>query len=456
MSTRQSHRSSSGSLKGLGGGSSGVTHISHVRSSGSSRTPSLHGGLGVGIGGGIGSGFGGGLGGGMSSRSVNTSFGLGSASGGNMCLGFGGGSYGGVGGFFSDGMSNISEKETMQLLNDRLATYLDKVRNLEQENAKLERNIREWYDKQVPYSSPDFNPYFRTIEDLKQKILQSSNGNANLLLQIDNARLAADDFRTKYENEAALRMGVEADINGLRRVLDELNFSKNDLEMQLQTLNDEMTYLKKNHEEEVNSLRSQLGARVNVEVDAAPGVDLNKVLSEIRDQYESVVAKNMKDAENWFINKSDDLNQQVTSSAQQLQTFNTEVIQQRQISQTLEIELQTQNNMKAALESTLAETEGRYCAQLSQLQGLINNVEAQLAELRSDLERQNYEYKVLMDVKTRLEIEIATYRRLLDGEDIHKGTWYRDTSSGNMSHSGSGSVSYTSPTKPKTTVEDVK
>ena len=69
------------------------------------------------------------------------------------------------------------------------------------------------------------------------------------------------------------------------------------------------------------------------------------------------------------------------------------------------------------MESTLAETEARYSCQLNQVQSLIVNVESQLAEIRSDLERQNQEYQVLLDVRARLECEISTYRGLLDSED---------------------------------------
>ncbi|OCT62030.1 hypothetical protein XELAEV_18043114mg [Xenopus laevis] len=327
--------------------------------------------------------------------------------------GIGGGSIGGK----NEGMLNVCEKETMQQLNDRLANYLGRVRSLEEENGQLERKIREWYDRQVPYSFPDFNNYFRTIEELQNKILNASSGNGNLILQIDNARLTSDDFRNKFESEAAFRMGVEGDMNGLRRVLEELNLGNNDQEIQRQNLNEELTFLKKNHAEEVASLRSQLGQRVNVEVDAAPSVDLNGVLGEIREQYEGIVESNRREAENWFLSKSEELNQQITSGANQLQTVQTESIQLRNTIQGLEIDLQSQNSMRGALEGTMADIESRYGGQLSQLQCLINNVESQLGNLRSDRERQNFEYNALMDVKTHLEMEIATYRRLLEGED---------------------------------------
>nr|XP_060502089.1 keratin, type I cytoskeletal 19 [Panthera onca] len=331
--------------------------------------------------------------------------------------GYGSSFAGGLAG--SDGLFSGNEKLTMQNLNDRLASYLDKVRALEEANGDLEQKIRDWYQKQGPGPSRDYSHYFKTIEDLRDKILGATIENSKIVLQIDNARLAADDFRTKLEMEQALRQGVEADINGLRRVLDELTLARTDLEMQIEGLKEELAFLKKNHEEEVSALRGQVGGQVSVEVDSAPGIDLAKILSDMRGQYEVMAEKNRKDAEDWFTSRMEELNQEVAGHTEQLQMSKTEVTELRRTLQGLEIELQSQLSMKAALEGTLAETEARFGAQLAQIQALVSSMEAQLSDVRADTERQNQEYQQLMDIKSRLEQEIATYRSLLEGQDAH-------------------------------------
>ncbi|VFV24971.1 type i cytoskeletal [Lynx pardinus] len=329
--------------------------------------------------------------------------------------GYGSSFAGGLAG--SDGLLSGNEKLTMQNLNDRLASYLDKVRALEEANGDLEQKIRDWYQKQGPGPSRDYSHYFKTIEDLRDKILGATIENSKIVLQIDNARLAADDFRTKLEMEQALRQSVEADINGLRRVLDELTLARTDLEMQIEGLKEELAFLKKNHEEEVSALRGQVGGQVSVEVDSAPGIDLAKILSDVRSQYEVMAEKNRKDAEDWFTSRMEELNQEVAGHTEQLQMSKTEVTELRRTLQGLEIELQSQLSMKAALEGTLAETEARFGAQLAQIQALVSSMEAQLSDVRADTERQNQEYQQLMDIKSRLEQEIATYRSLLEGQD---------------------------------------
>ncbi|KFO28519.1 Keratin, type I cytoskeletal 16 [Fukomys damarensis] len=274
----------------------------------------------------------------------------------------------------------------MQNLNDRLASYLDKVRALEAANADLEVKIRDWYQRQRPAETKDYSPYFKTIEDLKSKIVMATMENAQSILKTDNARLAADDFKNKYEHELNLRQTVEADINGLRRVLDELTLARADLEMQIEGLKEELAFLRKNHEEEMLALRGRTGGDVNVEVDAAPGVDLSRILNEMRDQYEQMAEKNRREAEAWFLSKTEELNKEVASSSELIQSGRSEISELRRVFQGLEIELQSQLSMKASLENSLEETKGRYCLQLSQIQEMIGSVEAQLAQLRCEME----------------------------------------------------------------------
>ncbi|XP_055073222.2 keratin, type I cytoskeletal 19 [Misgurnus anguillicaudatus] len=315
-----------------------------------------------------------------------------------------------------------NEKTTMQNLNDRLAAYLEKVRSLEKANAQLEKQIREWYDKRTPVTR-DYSHYYATIEDLRKKISVASMDNARIILQIDNAKLAAEDFRVKYENEMAMRQSVEADISGLRKVLDDLTMARSELEMQIESLKEELVYLKKNHGEEMAAIRAQLtSSSVNVEVDAAPQQDLARIMEEIRQQYEGITEKNRREMEGWYKSKFDELNKQVTTKQEDLSQSRTEINDLRRTVQSLEIELQSQLSLKGALEGTLLETEGRYGLQLNQLQAQINSLEAELSQMRTDTERQANEYKVLLDIKTRLEMEIAEYRRLLDGEDIQRQT----------------------------------
>ncbi|XP_053115328.1 keratin, type I cytoskeletal 17-like isoform X2 [Hemicordylus capensis] len=310
----------------------------------------------------------------------------------------------------------------MQNLNDRLAAYLDRVRSLGESNDQLEKNIRELYAKRASIRPLDLSGYFITVTELKSKIQQETLKNAGLLLQIDNAKLAADDFRVKLESEVGMRLSVEGDLSGLRKALEELYISRTSLQVQVDKLQEELAYLKRNHTEEVTSLQGRLGGTINVEVDSMPGGDLQKILAEIRDQYEDVMEKNRQGAEALHKAQCDALNQEVAVSNEALQAALLKITELRRLAQALEIELQSLRSMKVALEGTLAETESRYGVELSRLRDLVTAREAELLQLRSDVQRQAEDHKRLMDVKTRLEQEIATYRHLLEGSEAEPPT----------------------------------
>uniref|UniRef100_M3ZD75 Keratin 98 n=1 Tax=Xiphophorus maculatus TaxID=8083 RepID=M3ZD75_XIPMA len=304
---------------------------------------------------------------------------------------------------------DANEKATLQNLNDRLASYLEKVHKLEKENERLEKQIAEWYTSKTVISH-DYSAYMATIEDLQNKIREATMVNIRTYLEIDNSKLAADDFKMKYETELSMRQAVEADIAGLKRVLDDLTMCKMDLESQQETLKEELIMLKRNHEEDLAQLRKQMSGQVNVEVDAGSQVDLNRIMTEIREHYEALIAKNRKDLEQWHQSK-------VRHKAAVLSTSHTEIKELKNTLQKYQIELQSHQSMKSSLEASLLETQQRYAAQLSGLQDVVTGLEAQLSSLSENIRENELKYSNLLDIKTRLELEISEYRRLLDGED---------------------------------------
>ncbi|KAK2492459.1 hypothetical protein MC885_003864, partial [Smutsia gigantea] len=80
-------------------------------------------------------------------------------------------------------------------------------------------------------------------------------------------------------------------------------------------------------------------------MDAAPGVDLTRVLGEMREQYEAMAEKNRRDAEAWFFSKTEELNKEVASDTEMIETSKTEITDLRRTMQGLELELQSQLSM---------------------------------------------------------------------------------------------------------------
>ncbi|KAK2092385.1 Keratin, type I cytoskeletal 18 [Saguinus oedipus] len=176
------------------------------------------------------------------------------------------------------GMGSIqNEKKTMQSLNDCLAFNLDRLRPGEKNPGAPGEDgtqVRDW------------SHYFKAIEDLRAQILANTVDNAHIVLQINNACLAADDFRVKYETELAKRQSVESYLHELRKVTDDTNVTRLQLETEIEALREELLFMKKNHGEEAKGLQAQIASSgLTIEVDAPKSQDLTKIMADIQLKY---------------------------------------------------------------------------------------------------------------------------------------------------------------------------
>lgn len=70
------------------------------------------------------------------------------------------------------------------------------------------------------------------------------------------------------------------------------------------------------------------------------------------------------------------------------------------------------------LEGNLRETGQKYALEMDSLQATLSQLEEELSQLRLDMQRNKTDYEQLLRIKQNLEMEIATYRRLLEGEEM--------------------------------------
>jgi len=308
-----------------------------------------------------------------------------------------------------------NEKAVMNSLNERLASYLETVRNLEQVNQSLEVKIRESIASRGPSEERDYGKYNAIIMDLRAKILDMTKGNAQLAIAVDNARLASDDFKLKLEYEMSMRQMVEADVNRLRRLLDDTNVIRLHLESDIEGLKEELINLKKNHKADVEELRAQISHTVHVDVDAPKGQDLARIMEEMREKYEKIALQNQKELQAWHESQMTEVQVQVTENTVALKEATTMVTETRRRWQALEIELQSQLSLKAALEASLRDIDMRYNMEMEKYNERLLMLQAELTQIRTDIQQHTREYEILLNIKMKLEAEIAEYRRLLDG-----------------------------------------
>uniref|UniRef100_A0A3B5LZN2 IF rod domain-containing protein n=1 Tax=Xiphophorus couchianus TaxID=32473 RepID=A0A3B5LZN2_9TELE len=324
-----------------------------------------------------------------------------------------------------------NEKEQLQGLNDRFVSFIEKVHNLEQHNKVLEAEVTLLRQR---HSEPSrlHELYEQEIRELRARVEELTHEKSQMHLDCVQMNETLERVREKLEEESRLREEAEGALKGYQKDVDDATLARLELEKKVESLLDEIAFLRKVHEEELQELQASLQAtQVSVEMDMTKP-DLAAALKDIRAQYENLSARNQVQAEEWYRSKFATVTEAAARNHDAIKHSKEELSEYRRQVQARTLEIEALRGHNEALERQIAEMEDRHNNEIGEMQ-------AALRSTKGEMSRHLREYQDLLNVKMALDIEIAAYRKLLEGEEC------RLSSVGSaMVQSGYPGLSYTS------------